>query len=175
MKQLDLFRHAQRMKDLDALSPEGRMRAENLGESLPNDYAVAFVSPAYRAAETVAWIMRGSKQVIPDHAVVPGLASPEEARWRTAGKAAKSQRLDSFLADDPELVVEEARRMAGVVAELFDQVPEGGHGLAVSHTPLVEAAVYGLTGVVLEPLTECEGVRLTLDDGGQYRIEELRL
>ena len=134
MKRLDLFRHGPRMKDADALSPEGLVLAENLGERLPNDYAVAFVSPAYRAAETAAWIIRGSKQQMPDHAVVPGLASPEEQRWRAAGKAAKSRRLDSLRAYDPELVLEEARRMAGVVAGLFDQVPDGNHGLAVSHT-----------------------------------------
>lgn len=174
MRQLDLFRHAKRQKDVDALSPEGRMQAESLGMRLPDDYAVVFVSPAYRAAETVAWVLRGSKQSMPDHAVVSGLTSTEEDRWRAAGKASDTQRLDALRARDPELVAAESARMAEVVAELFEQVPEGRRGLAVGHTPLVEAAVYGLAGVVLEPLAECEGLRLTLDEEGHYEIEELR-
>ena len=64
--------------------------------------------------------------------------------------------------------------MAGLVKELFAQVPEDGRGLAVGHTPLVEAAVFGLTGKVIEPLGECEGVRLTSDGSAQYGVEELR-
>jgi broad specificity phosphatase PhoE len=174
MKQLDLFRHARRQKDADALSPEGRLQAESLGMRLPDDYAVVFVSPAYRAAETMAWILRGSKQSMPDHAVVSGLTSAEEDRWRAAGKASDSQRLDALRARDPELVAAESARLAAVVADLFEQVPEGRHGLAVGHTPLVEAAIYGLAGVVLEPLAECEGVRLTLHKEGRHEIEELR-
>ncbi|HEY1330714.1 MAG TPA: phosphoglycerate mutase family protein [Actinomycetota bacterium] len=174
MRQLDLVRHAKRQNDVDALSEEGRLQAERLGMRLPADYAVVFVSPAYRAAQTVAWILRGSKQPTPDHAVVSGLTSSEENRWRAAGKASQSQRLDALRAIDPELVQAESTRMAGVVADLFEQVPEDGRGLAVGHTPLVEAAVLGLTGMALEPLAECEGVRLTRDAGGEYAIEELR-
>ena len=171
MRQLDLIRHAKRQKDADALSPEGRLQAESLGMRLPNDYAVVFVSPAYRTAETMAWILRGSKQSMPDHAVVSGLTSAEENRWRVAGKAAVGRRLDALRDRDPELVAIESARMASVVTGLFEQVPEGRHGLAVGHTPLVEAAVYGLAGIVLEPLAECEGVRLTLNSEEPFEIE----
>jgi len=63
-----------------------------------------------------------------------------------------------------------------VVAALLDAVPERGRGLAVSHTPLIERAVLGLTARELEPLGECEGVLLTKEtDEAPVEVQELRL
>ena len=74
MKELELRRHARRDPDDDALSSEGRAQAEHVGTTLPTDYVAVFVSPAKRAAETVAWFLRGSRQLLPDHAIVSALA-----------------------------------------------------------------------------------------------------
>jgi broad specificity phosphatase PhoE len=175
MKELQLRRHAQREKDVDALTPEGRVRAEDVGRTLPSTFAAVFVSPARRAAETMAWFLRGSGQLLPHHSTVSGLATEREEEWRAAGKAAGSSRLDAIREPNPSLVSDEATRLADVVKVLFEQVPNGGSALAVGHSPLIEAAVYGLTGLIIEPLTECEGVHITLDDAGDYSIEELRL
>lgn len=68
-----------------------------------------------------------------------------------------------------------APQMAGVLAALFEHVPEGGSGLAVSHTPIIEEATETLSGVRVAPLSECEGVRIMRDDEGNYTVEELRL
>ena len=66
--------------------------------------------------------------------------------------------------------------MAGVVSALLDAVPEGGRGLAISHHPLIERAVLGLTAREIEPLAECEGVLLAREgDEGDLVLEELRL
>jgi hypothetical protein len=66
--------------------------------------------------------------------------------------------------------------MAGVLSALLDAVPEDGRGLAVSHTPLIERAVLGLSAREIEPLAECEGVLLSkTDDDAVVEIEELRL
>jgi phosphohistidine phosphatase SixA len=109
-----------------------------------------FTSPANRAAETVAWILRGMHAALPpEHAVVPGLAG-----HATDGSPAQLGR---------------------VVLELLETVPEGGRGLAVSHTPIVEKAVEGLTGRRVEPLAECEGVILTQGPDGALGVEEIRL
>jgi broad specificity phosphatase PhoE len=175
MKSIELRRHADRAKDADALSPKGRAQAEDVGRTLRTDYLFVFVSPAKRAAETVAWFLRGSRQSLPPHAVVPGLASDLEDRWRAAAKEAGSSRLDALMAHDPALVAEESSRLAATVADLFGRVAEDGRALAVGHTPLIEAAVYGLVNVVVEPLEPCEGVQLTLDEAGDFRLEELRL
>jgi hypothetical protein len=64
--------------------------------------------------------------------------------------------------------------MAAGVRALLERVPDGGRGLAISHTPLVERAALGLTGDVVEPLAECEGILVSVDDGS-IAIEELRL
>ena len=175
MRELELRRHAEREKDADALTAAGRARAESVGRSMAADYAVVFVSPAKRTAETVAWFLRGSGQPVPTHGVVAGLGSGVEDRWRSAAKAAGSSRIDAVASVDPELVADESARLADVIRQLFDDVPEGRRGLAVGHSPMIEAAVYGLLTLIIEPLSECEGVHLTLDDAGEVRLQELRL
>jgi phosphohistidine phosphatase SixA len=112
-------------------------------------YDVVFVSPAHRAAETAAWFLRGAGQQLPDHEVVPGLGGQDATGGSPGG-------------------------MAAGVRALLERVPDGGRGLAISHTPLVEHAALGLTGVTVEPLHECEGILVSLDDGA-IAIEELRL
>jgi phosphohistidine phosphatase SixA len=150
MKRLEIRRHARRDPAADRLSAVGRAQAEDVGRTLRGGYDVVFVSPAQRAAETVAWMLRGSGNQLPPHAVIPGLAAKDN--------------------DGSPLA------MAGVVSALLDAVPEGGVGLAVSHTPLIERAVFGLTAREVEGLAECEGVVLTrAGDEGPVEVEEIRL
>jgi phosphohistidine phosphatase SixA len=150
MRTLEVRRHARRDPAADRLSVAGRAQAEDVGRDLTATYDVVFVSPAQRAAETVAWMLRGRGSQLPPHAVVPGLAGKDN--------------------DGSPLA------MAGVLSALLDAVPADGRGLAVSHTPLIERAVLGLLARELEPLGECEGVVLTKrDDDGEIEIEEIRL
>jgi broad specificity phosphatase PhoE len=170
VRALELRRHAPRDPQADRLSPEGSRLAEEVGRDLPGGYAVAFTSPARRAAETVAWFLRGLGQQLPgSHGVSDGLGSPVEDRWRAAAKAAGTGRLDAIRRQDPDLVDEESRRLSAGVRELLTHVPEGARGLAVGHSPLIEAAVHGLTAQVIEPLSECEGVLLE-EEGGDVRL-----
>jgi hypothetical protein len=106
---------------------------------------------------------------------VPELASEAEDRWRHAASAAQSSRIDAIMTVDADLVATESQRLARTVAEMMGRVPNGGRALAVGHSPLIEAAVYGLLGMIIEPLRACEGVKLALDEAGSYRIEELRV
>jgi phosphohistidine phosphatase SixA len=150
VRTLELRRHAKRDPAADRLSVAGCAQAEDVGRGLDVVFDVVFVSPAQRAAETVAWMLRGGGGQLPPHAVIPGLAAADN--------------------DGSPLA------MAGVVSALLDAVPEGGRGLAVSHTPLIERAVLGLSARELEPLGECEGVVLsTRDDDGELEIAEIRL
>jgi phosphohistidine phosphatase SixA len=151
MKQLELRRHSLRDPNVDRLSAEGRAHAEDVGRAAAGStYDAVFVSPANRAAETAAWFFRGAAQQLPDHAVVPGLGGQD-----ASGGSAET--------------------MAAGVRALLEQLPDGGRGLAISHTPLVERAALGLTGDEIDPLGECEGVLVTLDDDGSVHVEELRL
>src|ERR671937_836284 len=79
MRRLELRRHAKRDPDADKLSAPGRAQAEDVGRSSGVKYEAVFVSPAERAAETAAWILRGAgQQLPPGHAVIPGLAGRDE-------------------------------------------------------------------------------------------------
>lgn len=150
MKTLEIRRHAKRDPDADRLSAQGRAQAQEVGRTLAGGYALVFVSPAQRAAETVAWFLRGLGEQLPPHGVVPGLA----------GKGTD---------DSPE-------GLGAVLRDLLGRVPDGGRGLAVGHTPLIEKAVLGLTGQAIEPLAECEGVMVSSSaDGTDLSLDELRL
>ncbi|HEY7756548.1 MAG TPA: histidine phosphatase family protein [Actinomycetota bacterium] len=149
-KTLEIRRHAKRDPAADRLSVAGRAQAEDVGRGLDAAYDVVFISPAQRAAETVAWMLRGVGAQLPPHAVIPGLSAQDN--------------------DGSPLA------MAGVLSALLDAVPEGGRGLAVSHTPLIERAVLGLAALEIDPLRECEGVVLSkLDDETPVEVREVRL
>jgi|GEM_PF-1066552 len=149
MRALELRRHGEREPEADRLSAEGRARAEDLGRRLGARWDVVFVSPARRAAETAAAILRGAGAEAPSPEVAPGLLGEGEED-RT-----------------PE-------RLGAAVSELLARVPTGGRGLAIGHTPLIERAVLGLTGTQIAPLRELEGVVLVEGDDGGLRVEELR-
>jgi phosphohistidine phosphatase SixA len=149
VRQLELRRHARRDPDADRLSAEGRASAEDLGRAATAAYDEVFVSPAHRAAETAAWILRGAGQQLPEHATVDGLAG----RDATAGA--------------PE-------GMAAGIHALLDRVPEGGRGLAISHTPFVERAALGLSGREVEPFAELEGILVSRAGDGSISVAELR-
>lgn len=150
MRQLELRRHARRDPKVDRLSAAGRAQAEDVGRSATADYDVVFVSPSQRAAETAAWFLRGAGRQLPDHEIVPGLGGRDASGGSPTG-------------------------MAAGVRALLDRVPSGGRGLAISHTPLVEHAALGLTGDEIDPLGECEGILVTIEDDGSIDVEELRL
>jgi phosphohistidine phosphatase SixA len=151
VERLELRRHAPRDGTHDSLSARGRAMAEDVGRARGLRYDAVFVSPAERAAETAAWILRGAgQQLPPGHAVIPGLAGQDASGGSPEG-------------------------MAAGVRALLDQVPEGGIGLAISHTPLVERAAAGLTGTEVAPMRECEGLLITRADDGAITVDELRL
>jgi phosphohistidine phosphatase SixA len=148
---LELRRHAPRDGQRDALSERGRALAEDVGRARGIRYDVIFVSPAERAAETAAWILRGAgQQLPPEHAVIAGLVGQDASGGSPEG-------------------------MAAGVRALLDQVPDDGIGLAISHTPFVERAAAGLTGRTVEPMRECEGLLITRADDGALTVEELRV
>jgi phosphohistidine phosphatase SixA len=152
MKRIELRRHAPRDPDADRLSPAGRALAATVGRGAQDvAYAAVFVSPAERAAETAAWFLRGAgRQLPPSHAVVPGLAGKDATGGSPEGLAAG-------------------------IRSLLDELADGDRALAISHTPFVERAVFGLTGREVDPMRECEGILITQSDDGAIQIEELRL
>jgi phosphohistidine phosphatase SixA len=151
MRQLELRRHAPRDPLADRLSPAGRAIAEDVGRrQAGTGYVAVYVSPAARAAETAAWFLRGAGVQLPEHGVVAGLGGRDPSGGSPEG-------------------------MAAGVRALLDQLPEDGRALAISHTPFVERAAFGLTGVEVAPMRECEGILVTRGDDGRVLVDELRL
>ena len=148
MRRLELLRHAKRDPNEDRLSAAGRAQAEDVGREA-SGYDAVFVSPAARAAETAAWILRGSGLQLASHGVIDGLAGKDATGGTPEG-------------------------MAAGIRALLAAVPEGGVGLAVSHTPFVERAMTGLTGREPAPFAECEGIRVSQTEDGRIDVEEIR-
>jgi phosphohistidine phosphatase SixA len=145
VRSLELRRHAPRDPDADRLSKDGQALALKVGHDLPGGYVAVFTSPAKRAAETAAFFMRALGQQLPQ---IHGVS-------------------DDLSVDDPD-------RLARGVRQILHAIPEGGRGLAVGHTPLIEKAVEALTGQRIEPLAECEGVLLEENDGEVRLAQEYR-
>lgn len=174
MRRLELRRHAK--ADGDVLTELGRQTAQRVGQALEGPYDAVFTSPAKRAAETIAWFLRGLGQQLPQtHGVTDGLASPLEDRWRTAAQASGTGRIDDIERRDRDLVAAETSRLADAMLQMLASIEDDRRALAVGHSPLLEAGVYGLTGRALDPLATCEGVLLA-HDGERITIErELRV
>ncbi len=149
MKTLELRRHATREASADRLSQDGRALAEDIGRAGGHVYAAVFVSPAKRAAETAAWILRGAGGQLPPHSVIPGLAGQDATGGSPEG-------------------------MALGVRALLEQIQEGETALAISHTPFVERAAFGLAGLEVDAFAPGEGIRATLRKDGAITVTELR-
>ena len=65
--------------------------------------------------------------------------------------------------------------MATGARAMLAELPDGGRALAISHTPFVERAAFGLTGREFEPMRPGEGLLITQRDDGSLEVEELRL
>ncbi len=55
---------------------------------------------------------------------------------------------------------------------MLEGLPDGGRALVVGHSPTNEAAVFGLTGQEVGPLSKGAGVLLVEEDGA-FRVEPL--
>jgi hypothetical protein len=104
--------------------------------------------------------------------VEPGLRSEVEDRWRGAYQTAGSGELSALRDADPELVREDSERLAGGLRRIIDRLPDRGRALAVGHSPTNEAAVFGLTGELVAPISKGGGV-LVVADADSARVEPL--
>ena len=104
--------------------------------------------------------------------VEPGLRSDAEDRWRAAHQAAGSGELSALREADPELVRTDSERLAGALRRILERLPDQGRALAVGHSPTNEAAVFGLTGEIVAPISKGDGVLIVADEE-RARVEPL--
>lgn len=170
-KYLELRRHTD--NDDDVLSDEGVRQALEVGAALEGDYELLVSTGAQRATQTLACFLAGSGQTVPGGAVVEeGLRSKEEDRWKAAYQEAGSAELEALRSADPELVEQDSATLGSALRRVLDRLSDGGRALVVGHSPTNEAAVLGLTGEVVPPMSKGDGVLVVEEDDG-FRVEPL--
>ncbi|MGH2752142.1 MAG: histidine phosphatase family protein [Actinomycetota bacterium] len=170
-RSVELRRHT--AADGDVLTPEGVRDALGVGSRLRDEYDSAISSGAQRATQTLACFLAGSNAKVTGGVVVDArFRSDVEDRWKAAYQAAGAGDIESFRRVAPDLVAEESEILGGALEDAFANLPEGGSALVVGHSPMLEVALYGLTGEIIEPLSKGAGVLVSEEDGS-YRLEPL--
>jgi broad specificity phosphatase PhoE len=170
-KYVELRRHTD--ADGDVLTSEGVQAALELGTRLEGGYEIFVSTGAQRATQTLACLLAGLGEKVPRGIVVElGLRSGVEDRWRAAYEKAGSGALEALREADPELVAEDSAALAAALRRVFDALPEGGRALVVGHSPTNEAAVLGLAGEIVEPISKGDGV-LVVEQDASFRVETL--
>jgi broad specificity phosphatase PhoE len=170
-KYVELRRHTD--NDGDVLTPEGVQAAIEIGSRLTGGYDLLVSTGAQRATQTLACFLAGLGEKVRQGVVVePGLRSRVEDRWRAAYEKAGSGDLPALREADAELVEEDCAVLAASLRRALDALPDGGRALVVGHSPTNEAAVLGLTGEIVDPISKGEGV-LVVEEDGALRVEKL--
>jgi broad specificity phosphatase PhoE len=170
-KYVELRRHTD--ADGDVLTSEGVQAALEIGSRLTGDYELLVSTGAQRATQTLACFLAGLGEKVRQGVLVePGLRSDVEDRWRAAYENAGSGDLPLLREVDPELVEKDSASLGAALRRVFDALPDGGRALVVGHSPTNEAAVLGLTGEIVEPISKGEGV-LVVEEDGDARVERI--
>lgn len=172
VKRVELRRHTD--NDGDHLTAEGVKSALEVGRRLEGPYDLMVSSGAQRATQTLACFLAAASLKVDAGVVVDDrFRSEDEDRWKRAYREAGAGDLESFRRVDPELVETESRTFGDALRDTFARLPEGGRALVVGHSPMNEAAVYGLTDEAIEPLSKGAGVLVTASDDGGYEVTPL--
>lgn len=170
-KYVELRRHTD--DDGDALSDDGVRVALDIGAKLKGDYRVLVSSGAQRATQTLACFLAALGQKVPGGVVVEaGLRSQMEERWKAAYREVGSGEIEALRSADPELVESDSATLGAALRRVLDRIPDGARALVVGHSPTNEAAVLGLTGQLVPPMSKGDGV-LIVEDHGEFRVEPL--
>jgi broad specificity phosphatase PhoE len=169
MKRVELRRHTD--ADGDILTEEGIRTAIEIGERMTGGYRIAMSSGAQRATQTIACFLAALGEEVPEGVLVDErFRSDVEDRWRAAYAQTGAGDLESFLSADPELVKSEARSLGNALKDVFEGLRDGEAALIVGHSPMQEAAVYGLCSEIVKPLGKGEGV-VVFEENGSYSVE----
>jgi phosphohistidine phosphatase SixA len=171
-KFVELRRHT--ASDGDMLTQQGIQDAIAIGKRLKNEYDLLISSGAQRATQTLACLLAWRPSEVAAGVTIDArFRSDVEDQWFAAYKRAGAGDIESFIRTDPDLVEREATAFAQALRDVFDALPDGGRALVVGHSPMHEAAVYGLTKTVVEPISKGAGVLVTEEEPGRFRVEPL--
>jgi broad specificity phosphatase PhoE len=172
VKSVELRRHT--ASDGDVLTREGIEAAVAVGARLEGDYDLLVSSGAQRATQTLACFLAGLGRAVPGGVVVDDrFRSSVEDRWFAAYKRAGAGDIEALRTVDASLVEEESALFSKALEDILGQLPDGGRALIVGHSPMHEAAIYGLTGEMVDPIKKGAGALVVVDAQGSFRVEAL--
>ena len=170
-KYVELRRHTDNEDDL--LSDEGVRQALEIGARLHGQYHVLVSTGAQRATQTLGCFLAALGEKVPGGLVVEGgLRSKVEHRWKAAFQDAGSGEIQALRSADPELVEQDSATLGSALRRVLGRLPDGERALVVGHSPTNEAAVLGVTGEVVPPMSKGDGVLLVEEDD-RLRVESL--
>ena len=162
-KTIELRRHT--ANDGDVLTAEGVADAVRIGRGLKGPDIVV-TSGAQRATQAAACFLAGMGAEVPGGVVIDeGFRSLFEDRWRAIYAETKRGDLEAFLLADRAFVEGEARRFRGALERVVSHTPDDGRALVVGHSPMLEAAVWGVTQTAIPALGKGRAVSLVYADG----------
>jgi phosphohistidine phosphatase SixA len=168
---VELRRHTD--ADGDVRTQEGVRAAMRIGARLEGGYDLLVTTGAQRATQTLACFLAALGERVPGGVVVEtGLRSTREERWREAYAKAGSGALEAMRTADPELVEADSAALGAALGRVVEAVSDGARALVVGHSPTNEAAVLGLTGEIVGPISKGAGVLLVAGDEG-FRVKSL--
>ena len=163
-KELELRRHTD--NEGDVLTHHGVEEALEIGRHLQGGYQLVATSGAQRATQTAACFIAALAEEIPEGVIVEaGLRSAREDEWRAAYNTAGKGHLRSLRDADRRLVEEDSEVLANGLRRILERLDEGRRGLAIGHSPTLEAAVWSLTGSFVKPIGKGEGLAVVEDHG----------
>lgn len=174
MKKIEIRRHA--LKDSgprkEMLSSEGIAQAEKVGESMRGKgHTHIATTPYFRTAQTACGFAKGAGDFTTvNHATLDAMFTEHLSEL-----VAYVKEHGAVVRQEHPLIISEAMRMGTQFQTFVALLPDDAHLLAVGHSPLAEILVFGLTGEVISPLKECEGVVLAFDGNDFTIVEEIRL
>jgi hypothetical protein len=86
--------------------------------------------------------------------------------------AAEGERGGCLTRASPGLLETECRAVEAPTRPVDESLPDGGRALVVGHSPTDEAAILGLVGEIVEPISKGDGV-LVVEEDGALRVEKL--
>lgn len=183
MKTIECRRHS--VKDGTGgymLGPKGYAFARRVGEHQlrGRDFSHFYVSTLWRTHQTLAAFAEGAGDFdlkrAPEFDPFFQIAESEEdaiALWHGVCHAAEMAGED-MMAASMRYEKNRVDRIARLVTDAFRAwvaaLPEDANVLMVGHSPLLEFVPYGLFGVVLPALRECNGFRI-VEEGGELRLD----
>lgn len=167
-----IYRHAD-YKEL-MLTSDGEARAERVGAEWLRDRNVRHLvtTPYFRTTQTAVAMARGAgdwrveahdleRNWVPDTAM---------EQWDRVEGAAGEWNMEKMRDADPTFVTQESVRCGAILRGYALACPDEGSLVIVAHTPSIEMAVLGATGILIKALEPCEGVELEVREGAFGRL-----